>query len=662
MKLSSVLLFAVTASTGVSHAASLQARDMDMDMDMDMMRDETSEHNEVEHDSSPASTEVSQLEPVPHEPKHLHGQPILETHLTAAERLYWENYNTTTFFTTDKGNRSAFWAHVFTLVTASVFLYPICLALNNIESGWYIPVLSLYNVTILVSLLCLSIFDASFPESWYAHNIYRPMSYILLIVTLVHFVSAIIVKTSKWISLRGYDRELGFELNDLTDEGRFTPLQTSEDGASSIHGKEETSRFGGPLSDKRASYNPRDSVGSPTTTLYDPHNPHDDLRASRYRNDSNSFELDGEDLAKNFDLEDRLLDGEGFQLKHQSKTSIKRDTYLAKLFSSPILQSIAVKFSAFFLFIFKCLNYPMMMYFFVYLSTGLAVGNLLGKEKRIFNLLAHWIKGGVFISFGVVSLARYCGFGAKRGFAWNKIVIFKNQVDSNSLWFKLVPRGGITMEFFESSLIAFYGCTNVFLEHLANPGGKWEAKDLQHVSIAFMYIGCGFCGILAEIKLSEWRYNHVLKHTNIEPGVIHSGYPGYSPNPFPAFTIFWTGILMSQHAQASATSTTIHVQWGSLLSYGSFFRIFTFILLMLVPNQNLDPSRPFTELITSFCMLCGGLVFMESTDQVVEAMEYRGFTPMFTFNLSVGFVAIFMALEMALFMWKDWLKARMDNR
>nr|CAI6413900.1 AAC_HP1_G0006610.mRNA.1.CDS.1 [Saccharomyces cerevisiae] len=52
------------------------------------------------------------------------------------------------------------------------------------------------------------------------------------------------------------------------------------------------------------------------------------------------------------------------------------------------------------------------------------------------------------------------------------------------------------MEFVESFLIFFYGSTNIFLEHLAGNGGAWTAKDLQHVSIAFMFIGTDLCGLL----------------------------------------------------------------------------------------------------------------------------------------------------------------------
>ena len=214
------------------------------------------------------------------------------------------------------------------------------------------------------------------------------------------------------------------------------------------------------------------------------------------------------------------------------------------------------------------------------------------------------------------------------------------------------------MEGLESILIFFYGSTNVFLEHLAAAGGAWTAKDLQHVSIAFMYIGAGLCGLLTEIKLNEWKFKQVVERSenHIPEEEVSSCSPGYSPNPFPTFTIFWTGILMSQHTQASEVSTKVHVQWGSLLSYGSFFRLLTFIVLFLVPSTNSVPAKPFTELITSFCMLCGGLIFMESTDQVIEAMEYSGYTPMFTLNLSIGIISLVMAWEMILFLWRDYLK------
>jgi hypothetical protein len=46
-------------------------------------------------------------------------------------------------------------------------------------------------------------------------------------------------------------------------------------------------------------------------------------------------------------------------------------------------------------------------------------------------------------------------------------------------------------EMLESAVMFVYGCSNVFLEHLAGAGGAWSHGDLEHVSIAFMFIGGG---------------------------------------------------------------------------------------------------------------------------------------------------------------------------
>lgn len=559
--------------------------------------------NEVEMSSMDDNSTVV---PVPYEPKHLHGLPILQRPgLTAAEKLYWTQYNTTTFFNTELGNRGALRYHAVSLAASAVFVYPVCLALNSIGSSWFLPMLLVNLVLTLSSLLALSAFSASFPYDWYPNNGYRATSWILLVLVLVHFVAALICQASRWFI--GDDAEI--------EQNFFIPLEYyNEEGAS-----------------------------TPQTNA-------DDTQSEN----SHSKNAGHED---SLDLENRSFSG-----RFKSRSSLKRDSVLRKVYSNDLVQCLAGKFGSFASLVFNVINYPMLLFLFVDVAMGIAVGNLLGMGSRVFNLLAHWIKGAVFICLGLVSLARYCGFGRRNGWAWNKVIITKEQFARKSpstIRRLLTPRGMITMEGMESFLIFFYGSTNIFLEHLAGAGGAWTAKDLQHVSIAFMYIGCGLCGLLAEIKLNDWKFNHALQHSeDMSEDDVMAGSPGYSPNPFPSFTIFWTGILMSQHAQASETSTTIHVQWGYLLSYGSFFRLMTFALLFLVPNKNFEPSKPFTELITSFCLLCGGLVFMESTDQVVEAIEYRGFTPMFSFNISVGFITLVMAWEMSLFLWKNWLQER----
>lgn len=569
---------------------------------------------------------ISDIIPVAHETNDEHGLPILETNLSPAERLYWESYNTTTYFTIESNKKSALWYHCFSLFACFIFLYPISMMLDSIKSKWYIPVLTIYQIVLISSLISLKVYGNSIPDL-FPNNAYAKMSWILLFSSLIQYVIAILYSASKWV-LNAW-----LENDDRLDQP-FIPLEDLD-----IERLADSDTPSTLINSNRSSGdNDNGRENSPETI---------------YKRDS--LELDEVEL----DQGDSSQGGNFFK-KNYSKnsfTSTKRDNLLNKLFQNQTILKFSSKFNLLISILFNCFKVPMFGYLFIYASTGVAVGSLLAQGNHVFGVLAHFIKGGVFVSLGVFSLARYCGVLHKYGLAWNKAVVLKNQVNTRSIWYKLTPHGMITMEGYESFLIFFYGITNIFLEHLASPGGVWDAKDLQHVSIAFMYIGSGLCGLITEYILSEWRFNQFLSNTKINSDAIHAGTPGYSPNPFPVFTIFWTGILMSQHKQSSATSTMIHMQWGYLFAYGSFFRLLTFVLLMLVPNKNLISARPFTELITSFCLMCGGFIFMQSNDQTVQALEYRGLTSMFTLNVNVGIVALLMAWEMLLLIWKSRLQS-----
>lgn len=606
MRLLKTMVLLELVSTALALSMNMET-DKDMKSDMDMNMD--MEHSIADTTSS---IDLTELTPVPHEMKHMHGQPILETHLTPAERLFWESYNTTTFFTVDAPHKSALWFHVLTILGALFVIYPLSLVLNNVKSKWYIPSLTLHLVTIVTSLISLQIFASTAPLL-YPGQAYGKMSWILLFATIIHYSVALLHSASKWISGELFDNEAPDSNN---PHQQFIPLENLD----LERGESNSSPSHSTLIDQEESSNA--NPGSPA-------------------------------------YKDSLELGDDYYLpKKQSTTQLARDGILAQVFTHPRVQSISARFSPIISWIFFFINMPMLAYLFIYVIVGISVGNCLGQAKHVFNLLAHFIKGGVFVTLGVFTLARYCGVFAKQGLAWNKSIVFKNNTNPNSFFYRWTPQGMFTMEFYESFLIFFYGSTNIFLEHLASPGGAWDVKDLQHVSIAFMYIGAGLCGLITEKLLSDWRFNQMLLNTNINPSAIHAGSPGYSPNPFPVFTIFWTGILMSQHKQSSQISTNVHMQWGYLLAYGSFFRLISYVILMLQPNKNMAPSRPFTELITSFCLIAGGAIFMQSTDQVVQAMEYRGLTEMFTLNVNVGCVALLMSWEMILFIFKDKLSRK----
>lgn len=85
-----------------------------------------------------------------------------------------------------------------------------------------------------------------------------------------------------------------------------------------------------------------------------------------------------------------------------------------------------------------------------------------------------------------------------------------------------------------------------------------------------------------------------------------------SMNPIPALMVLLLGVMMSSHHQSSMVSTMIHKQWGTLLMGASFARGLTYIIFYLSPPTSFLPSRPPSELITAFCLMAGGLVFMAS--------------------------------------------------
>lgn len=129
---------------------------------------------------------------------------------------------------------------------------------------------------------------------------------------------------------------------------------------------------------------------------------------------------------------------------------------------------------------------------------------------------------------------------------------------------------------------------------------------------------------------------------------------------FPLLTIYWTGYLMSKHEQSSATATEIHTQWGNLFVLACAFRLITYLmqLLMKPAKETTQPSRPMSELLVSFALICGGMIFMESCEPVVLLFEWYGLNSMFTLNVSLGISTLLMGWQMSVFCFRDWLKVK----
>jgi hypothetical protein len=113
----------------------------------------------------------------------------------------------------------------------------------------------------------------------------------------------------------------------------------------------------------------------------------------------------------------------------------------------------------------------------------MSLSNAVQRGGAVFNVMAHFVKGGIFFLYGLLTLGRWMGAFADFGWAWNmkpsKEVVGRRRAALPSA------------EFTESFVIWLYGVTNVFLEHLAAWGDEWTAQDLEHVSISVMFFGGG---------------------------------------------------------------------------------------------------------------------------------------------------------------------------
>lgn len=130
-------------------------------------------------------------------------------------------------------------------------------------------------------------------------------------------------------------------------------------------------------------------------------------------------------------------------------------------------------------------------------------------------------------------------------------------------------------------------------------------------------------------------------------------YP-FSMNPFPALIILLLGLMMSSHHQASIVSTMVHKQWGTLFVGFALARAVTYILTYIAPPSSFLPSRPPTEVVASFCLVSGGIIFIASNKNTVSAMEHYDLNAMFAFTVTMGFTAFLIAWAIIVLAVKGW--------
>ncbi|GMM51138.1 Tvs1 protein [Starmerella bacillaris] len=618
MKLSNVILLASTSLAAVAiesvgpSSTPLLSRQAHEDMDMPAMPAESgtdlaadgSSVEDASEDNNNNSGNHMEMPPSPMSMSHHHGRPILEDpDLEPQQRKYWEMYNTTTFFNSDQGNKFNLWMHTILLVLSVAFLAPLAIIMSedNRTQWLYVPLQTLQSVTLIAAIVFLALYSHSAPDL-YPGNAYSSYSIAMFVLVIVHWIAMVLRALTSYMH---YDSKysLAAESEPLT-ENAFAMEEFSDEQ------QESTTEFGSG-SDMEGDF----SHNAHAERKFTPNMPQQSSLVKRFANN-------------------RILVG--------------LNNCLGRLSS----------------FIFRILNLPLFLTELGYLLTGLATAFVMGKGRYVFALLAHFIKGFVFFMLGFIEMARYFGVCASRGWAWNEIYVPADLPRSNSLLsrFQFWPNFP-TVEYWQCFAMFLYGSTNVFLEHLGNTDGIWSHKDLQHASIAFMLFGGGLCGMILESEVVKRNLESAFGVRCSTTEHLNDRRRGWSYNAMPAFIVFWTGALMSHHEQETELSTAIHIQWGTMFSMAAVCRLITLaILYTKTPTPRIEdaarPQRPFTELLVSFLLVCGGLIFMSSNRESVEALIYRGVDQMFTLNVSVGITVILMAIFIMMLCVKGWAARR----
>ncbi|GAA5993823.1 hypothetical protein JCM5350_007864 [Sporobolomyces pararoseus] len=285
---------------------------------------------------------------------------------------------------------------------------------------------------------------------------------------------------------------------------------------------------------------------------------------------------------------------------------------------------------------------------YINVCSGIVVYTGLCRENYLNGCLAHGIKGSIFLWYGLLTFARYCGGMSALGWAWNRR-----------------PSGsGFTAEFVESFVIFLYGSTNTWMERMGKTGA-YSVKDVQHISIAVMFWAAGSLGMLLESRtVRSWLATPATQASSQDHSrIARPASSSFSFNPFPALVIGVTGIAMSAHHQTYQFQVEIHAMWGVLLAAFSLFRFLTYFFLYLRPPASILPSRPPTEALASLFLSCGGVVFVLSTEQITfAAMRHQADDMMAFLNVTFAFVCICFLWIAVLFGIKGWALKRNEAR
>lgn len=115
--------------------------------------------------------------------------------------------------------------------------------------------------------------------------------------------------------------------------------------------------------------------------------------------------------------------------------------------------------------------------------------------------------------------------------------------------------------------------------------------------------------------------------------------------------IVWVIFIGTQEA---VFSSSVHVFYIFSILAVAICRIVTYLTILLRPPQEIAPSRPFSELLTSFFIISCSVMFVVSNRDVMLWFERSQFSSIYLLVSTVSFSFIVMIYISFIFALKNW--------
>lgn len=230
------------------------------------------------------------------------------------------------------------------------------------------------------------------------------------------------------------------------------------------------------------------------------------------------------------------------------------------------------------------------------------------QGEHVGQCAAHFIMGSAFIGYGILLT----------------ILLVVGQQ-----WLK---RTGRSQEFFDSAVIAAWGCVNTFTEH--RWGTEWGRGDWQHTTMGIVW----WCAGLAGVWLSRDRDGNPQR------------------NFIPGFVLLITGWAMSAHQQELMVSAETHKIFGYTLMGAGLSRVIEVAFVVKDRVGMSEDGRVINsfQFVPVFLLYAAGFLFMGATEEQMSLVASSGMD-------HVAYILITFSLAFLMFLFANMLVTLYDR-